>query len=252
MKNIRRYKLLFLGLIISLSLCLTTIAATRFKEYGLEIKRSIQDGYPIFIYHVTTGKPNYAGGVNVYISFLNISEKTIKYVVFMALPYNAVDDVVIDSMGKQEARLRYIGPCKSNEECFDGGGFENVWYDHSIQRIELTGFEITFMDGSVYNVVNNPYLVRQCFINPNYTNFSEKIVPREKKQNSEKNQIKTEKYVGKVYSLVGKVYSLKTSRVYHSKNCSVINDVEDDQLIKFRSRTEARKLGARPCKECQP
>lgn len=79
-------------------------------------------------------------------------------------------------------------------------------------------------------------------LSPDHLYKSEQTKPKQTKQ----------KHVGKVYSLVGNVYSLRTSKDYHSKDCSVIDDVELDQLIKFRSITEARKLGATPCELCRP
>jgi CHAT domain-containing protein/Tfp pilus assembly protein PilF len=43
------------------------------------------------------------------------------------------------------------------------------------------------------------------------------------------------------------VYTSKTSRIYHSRNCSELNT---DELIEFYSPQEADKMGGIPCKHC--
>lgn len=91
--------------------------------------------------------PNSAGGVSVRFQYRNDSEKTVKYVTFTVVPYNAVKDVQrCTTRGRSEAYLQVTGPINagSTGSCT----FENTWYNSTISTIELTRIEIEYMDGS--------------------------------------------------------------------------------------------------------
>ncbi len=51
---------------------------------------------------------------------------------------------------------------------------------------------------------------------------------------------------------VNKVYALQSSKSYHSKSCSLIEEEETDELIEFDSVKEAEEAGGEPCELCQP
>ena len=108
----------------------------------------LSKGFPIAVLEVRSGSPNSAGGVDAFIPWQNISEKEIKYVVFIVTPYNRVNDVAPSEIGdKSRARLRDMGPYKPGT-VVRGGVYENVWYNHTIKYLVLNGIEVTFMDNS--------------------------------------------------------------------------------------------------------
>ncbi len=91
--------------------------------------------------------PNSVGGVSVRFQYRNDSDKTVKYVTFTVVPYNAVKDVQkCTTRGKSEVHLRVTGPITAglSGNCT----FENVWYNSTISTIELTKIKIDYMDGS--------------------------------------------------------------------------------------------------------
>lgn len=91
--------------------------------------------------------PNSAGGAGVYIYFHNDTEKTIKYIYFTVIPYNAVKDQIFCSIsGKSELRLSYTGPVEPNRRCH--AFWENCWYNNTAHSVTLTQIEIEYMDGS--------------------------------------------------------------------------------------------------------
>ena len=66
---------------------------------------------PIIITRVYTSSPNSAGGVDLNIVLKNISDKTIKYVVFSVEAFNRVDDPVrCDIRNDKYFRGRDTGP----------------------------------------------------------------------------------------------------------------------------------------------
>ncbi len=95
-------------------------------------------------------RPNYAGGVDVYINFTNNSDKTIKYVYFTVEPYNAVGDIVESEVGnKTTAICTDTGPYGPGEGHYGTSWYWNcVWYNSTIVRIELTKIRIEYTDGT--------------------------------------------------------------------------------------------------------
>ena len=107
---------------------------------------------PVIIQEIGTRYPNSAGGVDVRISFVNASEKTIKYIYFFVDPYNRVGDKERSEIGrKQRAKLEYVGPIKpGGGRIIQLGGvvWSNVWYNSSIRCTELKRLKTVFMDGT--------------------------------------------------------------------------------------------------------
>ena len=95
-----------------------------------------------------SGRPNSAGGFDVRISLKNTSNKAIKYVTFVCVPYNAVGDIVAsETSGSPVACLKVTGPIepgKSRIRCT----WETVWYNYSIKKGAIQRAEIQYMDGT--------------------------------------------------------------------------------------------------------
>ena len=101
-----------------------------------------------------------AEGVDMRISWTNTSDKTIKYVHFYVVPYNAVGDPMYCEIRDYSRFDAYVtGPCEPGYEgyykigdIYYGNLWEDVWYNGSISTIELVGIKIIYMDGSVIDM----------------------------------------------------------------------------------------------------
>ena len=107
----------------------------------------------IKISYMNTSTPNSAGGVDLYIKWINKSSKTIKYIYFYAEAYNAVNDPVKCEIRRESVvNCSATGPYKSGEGSFNdslnGTHWENVWYNNSITSAKLKQIKIEYMDGT--------------------------------------------------------------------------------------------------------
>lgn len=101
-----------------------------------------------------------ADGVDMRISWTNTSNKTIKYIHFYVVPYNAVGDQMYCDIRDHSRYDAYVtGPCEPGYEgyykvgdIYYGNLWENSWYNNSISTIKLVGIKIIYMDGSVVEV----------------------------------------------------------------------------------------------------
>lgn len=96
------------------------------------------------------------GGVDAYVSFTNKSSKTIKYITWTVIPYNAVGDVVYSEIGyKSEAHLSDTGPYAQGQGHGSGWYWSCVWYNSTITSIKLSEIEIEYTDGSNKTISGN-------------------------------------------------------------------------------------------------
>lgn len=131
---------------IILALSLSGCATVFYEDHYDAIEQAKASGAPILLYVKGVSNPDSAGGVDINIGFQNLSKKTVKYVEFGVLPYNAVGDVVASEIGgKTLASLNFTGPMPYDE--YEYSGWENVWYNNSIECIEIVMVSITYMDG---------------------------------------------------------------------------------------------------------
>lgn len=100
---------------------------------------------------VAPKSPNSVGGVDVDVTFRNISQRTLKYVHISADPINAVGDVVESSIGnKTTAHLKVTGPVGAGKE--SRAVFNTVWYNQTIRRVQVNAIEVEFTDGTTGRV----------------------------------------------------------------------------------------------------
>lgn len=121
------------------------------------VKEASSKGNPVAVTILYPGAANYAGGVGVSMAFTNTSGKTLKYMEFGLVPFNAVGDVVASSIGGGTLEVvQFTGPYKPGVSTddfsvtFAGGpvGFQNVWYNESIRCVEIQLARAVFMDGT--------------------------------------------------------------------------------------------------------
>ena len=111
---------------------------------------------------VRPSKPNSAGGVDLYVDWVNNSDKTIKYIVFVVEPYNAVGDIVkCDIRGESTFRGKETGPYDKGQGSKKGTYWECPWYNYSITRVELNQIEIEYMDSTKATITGDDVIYAQ-------------------------------------------------------------------------------------------
>lgn len=107
----------------------------------------------IKVINVYPSKPNSAGGVDAHTVWKNTSDKTVKYIDFEWVPFNAVGDAVPCTIrGFRPYRGRVTGPIKPGQTQGYNYGWDCVWYNNTITRIVLTDIDIEYMDGTTKNI----------------------------------------------------------------------------------------------------
>jgi hypothetical protein len=122
--------------IVSLFLFVSTISLAQ-KQVSEAIRVSA----------VYTDPPNSADGVDLHITWENLSKKTIKYITFGVDPYNAVDDAVAcDITGHVRVYCKSTGPHAPDSQ--ESATWENTWYNNTIVRAQIEEVTIIWMDGT--------------------------------------------------------------------------------------------------------
>lgn len=118
-------------------------AIARTKAHGIAVlNRRVYD------------ESDYTNGTGFRVKVLNTSQKTIKYVAFSIVGYNAVGDPVRDGLKRSTGQtMRGIGPIKPNESA--SYSFEYIWHTDVVEYVRLTKLKVDYMDGTS-NVVAFP------------------------------------------------------------------------------------------------
>lgn len=87
----------------------------------------------------------YTDGTGFRVEVLNTSQKTIKYITFSYVGYNAVDDPV-SQYGKSLVTLRGIGPIKQGETASYDKDY--AWLTDIVQRGDIKSISIQYTDGT--------------------------------------------------------------------------------------------------------
>ena len=110
----------------------------------------------IRISKIAVSKPDSAGGVELYINFINNSDKTIKYITFGVSFYNSVGDIVTCKY-KQDT----INYCKDTGPYEKGEGLSGTYwhwgdyYNWDIKSVKLVSVEIEYTDGTSKTLTND-------------------------------------------------------------------------------------------------
>lgn len=119
-------------------------------QYFEEMKA---EGYTVVLSNQTFDR-NSAGGIDIGLSLLNISEsKTIKYATAIWVLYNPVGDPVEKGLESSTAETRFVGPLESEEA--SSSTFENVWHSDVGSCAELKKLTIEHIEGSSFTYVND-------------------------------------------------------------------------------------------------
>ena len=105
---------------------------------------------------VYTSNPNSAGGVDLHVAWQNLSEKTIKYISFESIPYNAVDDPVKCTIRQTSSfKGQVTGPIEPGTVYGENYRWSCAWYNNTIKRAAIVGVKIDYMDGSSVTIGQN-------------------------------------------------------------------------------------------------
>jgi len=87
----------------------------------------------------------YTDGTSMKFSFLNPTNKTIKYIWVNVIGLNAVNDPVIES-GKSLKTLKLIGPIEAKD--YAEYEVKYVWFSDLIESCKIKSIKVQYMDGS--------------------------------------------------------------------------------------------------------
>jgi hypothetical protein len=129
-------------------------------------KKALQAGSSILILNHKTEIP-YNYGVNCYIEFINISEKRMKYIDFIVVPYNRVDDVAYSESKKTLQVTDYMQPHEYYKRSWG-----NVWYNSTIAYMKIVGIEVTYDDNTTQAINNSEIIEKAITLSPDeYTEY---------------------------------------------------------------------------------
>jgi len=113
------------------------------KEKEL-VKESRKKSFPI-LFKGNSLTESHDGGISIYQSILNISDKTIKYLYITYKPYN--NKYTFSETKKETDRTIIIdNPIRDGE--YHRGFFANVWKNINIQCVNIKKLRVVFMDDS--------------------------------------------------------------------------------------------------------
>jgi len=85
------------------------------------------------------------GRMGVFHGVYNASEKTMKYITFVYVPYNRVgDEVICTQTGKAEATARMVGPLHPNEA--STVVFDALWNNTTVYDVKIKEITIEYID----------------------------------------------------------------------------------------------------------
>ena len=114
-----------------------------------------ESGQKIFINRVMITEINSSNGISFKIEWKYIdTSKTIKYIYFSVIPYNAVGDIQsCEISGSSSFTGQVTGPI-SAEDYPIVSRWENAWYNNTIKCIKITKIKVIYTDGSSYSYIN--------------------------------------------------------------------------------------------------
>ncbi|MGF1888225.1 hypothetical protein L4D13_19050 [Photobacterium profundum] len=102
---------------------------------------------PIIITDYYQAYPNSAGGIKVYLTAFNMTDKPIKYFDFWAKHYDRVDELQTDDItGETSKGYRFTGPYLKEKAI--NGNFGPSFYDFGASCMVLDKVEVTYMDNT--------------------------------------------------------------------------------------------------------
>lgn len=100
--------------------------------------------------------PNTAGGIDVEMSFKNLSDKTIKYITWGGYFINAVNDKIQNEVGDDNIECKFTGPLKPDKA--KSTYWENVFYNSTAKKLKIDYIEIQYMNGFKVEIEDNTFL----------------------------------------------------------------------------------------------
>jgi len=114
--------------------------------------RALAANSPLVITRISASSPNSAGGIDVDVDAVNVSDRTIKYIRYTVELYNAVGDVVADEItGSSTRRLLDTGPYRPGDSAA-WGSWPTVFYNYAGRCVIVLSMSVTFADDSTVTI----------------------------------------------------------------------------------------------------
>jgi hypothetical protein len=136
----------------------------------IQTQMALKAGAPILIISQNTITPNSAGGVDCYVQFINISTKRMKYVDFVVVPYNRVDDVAYSEINNEsEKTIQIVNYIRPND--YYDASWANVWYNSTIEYMKITSVKVTYDDNTIQVIDNSEIIDNASLSIDEYTEY---------------------------------------------------------------------------------
>lgn len=94
----------------------------------------------------------YTSGTSIKLEVYNPTKKTIKYIWFTFVGYNAVDDKVTDIKRGTFITMKGIGPIETKS--IANYVFEYVWFTDIVETAKISSIKVQYMDGTFKTIID--------------------------------------------------------------------------------------------------
>ena len=140
--------------------CESTGIQTSEKPDTNDVFSDEYDAYPVLITNLSCSMPESNGSVNLYIDWVNQTEKVIKKITFMVQSLNEFGKPVYCYKGNYSMYVASAsGPWKpgdgmSHETMY----WEDVWYNSSVKKVKLLRVDVEYSDGTIESITDSEKL----------------------------------------------------------------------------------------------
>ena len=140
--------------------CESTGIQTSAKPDTNDVFSDEYDAYPILITNLSCSMPESNGTVNLYVDWVNQTEKVIKKITFMVQSLNEFGKPVYCYKGNYSMYVASAsGPWKpgdgmSHETMY----WEDVWYNSSVKEVKLLRVDVEYSDGTIESITDSEKL----------------------------------------------------------------------------------------------
>ena len=193
--------------------------------------------------------PNSAAGCDYKFSYINNSNKTIKYLTWNGVTYNAVNDRVACTIRRTSSFSgKDTGPVYPGAE--GGGVWDCIIYNWSASELRLTGISIIYMDGSTASISGPDARAITGAPDKEISNYEITSLKRSIKQHYENdNSIETRKWTNRsLYCSYPEPYNEKNVRDYFNEEIILKQEIKEQQtkVSEFRKNNNILFIGVPP------
>ena len=238
-----------------------SVAAVRFAEQQAKQAEEYNNWYSglsasakraaklLTITYASLKSPNSAGGCDYELTYINNSNKTIKYLTWNGATYNAVNDRVACTIRSTSTFSgKDTGPV--NPGARGGGVWDCIIYNWSARELRLTGISIIYMDGSSATISGADARAIIGAPDKEVPSYKMSSLRRSLQQYYEAdNSLETRKWTNRsTYCKYPETYNEKNVKDYFAEEIVLQQEIKEQQqkINKFRNKNNISVTGVPP------